>query len=384
MLKQVIFTSALLLAVALGKDVPPAGNALVAKAPKEQEQEQKQQMDQAAIEKLDKENQVIDQLMAAQVAHRLAEARAVTASRIHRERVSSAHAGHTPFSINPTLARLGSNFLAQHSEAALRASIARGVAQRPRPSPKCAHGKSWHGKRGERENLEIGGGWKRFLFGPAGSTVATTFHIHNRRYAYLKLTDYFCSGDEFDIYINGEFAGHSSEARFDECRTKTLDPDHAYFHHAWSHFEYGLEPGTHEVTIVVTRSPYGEGYAALRVDPVLTKCCKSIGDFTVIDTPLPWASAEFACRTFGLRLADVDVFNFNEATKEVFACAGPNSAAYIKSYWGNTYNDSCLALHVGTTAPGGSVNAEGKCSHRLPILCQGHSHSCGGRFLRSA
>lgn len=375
MLKQVVFTSAFLLAVALGNNEPLPGNALVAKAPKEQEQ----QMDQAALQKLMAENEALDKVMAARVAHFQQESRAVTAIKAHMRPPCSAPAA--TFS-SPAKMPLGDNFVAQETDQALRAAIAQGVSQRPLPSPKCARGKSWHGKQG-REHLEVGGGWKQFLFGPVGSTVAKTFHVYNRQFAYLKLTDYFCSGDEFDIYIDGYFAGHSSEARFDNCRTKTLDPDHAYFNRAWSHFEYGLLPGPHEITIVVTRSPYGEGYAALRVDPVLTKCCKCIGEFTVIDTPLPWASADFACRTFGLRLADVDVFNFNEATKEVFACAGPNSAAYVKSYWGNTYNDSCLALHVGSAAPGGSLNVEAKCSHRLPILCQGHSHSCGGRFLRS-
>lgn len=380
MFKQVIFTSAFLLAAALGNNEPVPGNSLVAKAPKEQEQA----MDQAAMQKLSEENRAIDAIMAAQVSQRLEEARAVAVVKANkRQTVYSSAAAAAPHSMDMIMAHLGKKFLAQQSDIALRASIAQGVAQRRRPSPKCPHGKDWHGKR-ERERLEVGEGWKSFLFGPVGSTVATTFHVHNRQYAYLKLTDYFCSGDEFDLYINGEFAGHSSRAHFDECRSKTLDPDYAYFHSAWSHFEYGLMPGAHEITIVVTRSVYGEGYAALRVDPVLTKCCKSIGDFTVIATSLPWASADFACRSFGLRLADVNVFNFNEATKEVFACAGPNSAAYIKSYWGNTYHDSCLALHVGSAAPGGSVNAEGKCSNRLPILCEGRSRSCGGHFLRSA
>lgn len=378
MLKQVVLTSAFLLAVALGKNEPLSGNSLVAKGAKEQEQH----MDQAALQKLMAENEEMDKIMAARVAQFQQEARAITATKslANQPRSTSVATFNSP--AKAVKIPVG-EFIAQEADQALRAAIAQGVSQRPRPSPKCAHSESWHGKHG-REHLEVGGGWKRFLFGPVGSTVATTFHVYNRQFAYLKLTDYFCSGDEFDIYIDGNFAGHSSEARFDNCRTKTLDPDYAYFHRAWSHFEYGLMPGPHEITIVVTRSPYGEGYAALRVDPVLTKCCKSIGDFTVIDTPLPWASAEFACRTFGLRLADVDVFNFNEATKEVFACAGPNSAAYVKSYWGNTYNDSCLALHVGSAAPGGSLNVEAKCSHRLPILCQGHSHSCGGRFLRSA
>lgn len=233
-------------------------------------------------------------------------------------------------------------------------------------------------------HLDTNAGWTKFKFGAANTTVYSQFRIHTHGPTVLKLTDYFCSGDRFMVYHNGHFVGNTTKTIFDECKSTTNDPDYAFGHEPWSKFEYALQPGHHNITLRVITSPYREGYAAIRVDQMLLKCCLSLSGLTMIDTPVPFAGAEHACRTFGMKLADVDVFNFNEATQVVFGCGGPNSAAYIKSYWGNTYDNSCLALYTGNAVPGGAISTVMNCGKKLPVLCQGETKSCRGhQFLRA-
>lgn len=231
--------------------------------------------------------------------------------------------------------------------------------------------------------LEVGCGWTQFKFGPCGSTVHPPFCFNSELPTILKITDYFCIGDRFEIYDNGVCIGKSSEACFDECKTTTGCPDFAYEHEQWSSFTASLTPGHHNITIKVLASPYKEGFGAIRVDPMLYKCCLSHSGLTLIDTPVPYHKAEAACRAFGMKLADVDVYNFNDATKVIFGCAGAFGKAYIKSYWGNNYQDSCLAVYTGSAAPGGAVSTPVNCKTALPVLCQGATHSCFDRFLRA-
>lgn len=232
-------------------------------------------------------------------------------------------------------------------------------------------------------HLNVSGGWTKFKFGAANTSVYSHFLIHNEHPAVLKITDYYCSGDRFMVFDNGRFIGNTSHALFDNCTTTTCDPDHAYYHEEWSHFTYALHAGPHNITLRVIDSPYHEGYAAIRVDPNYMKCCLSLHGLTLIDTRVPYSSAEHACRAHGMELADVDVYNFNDATKVVFGCGGAFSSAYIKSYWGNSYHHSCLALYTGSAAPGGAISTPVSCHEKMPVLCQGKTHSCHHQFLRA-
>jgi hypothetical protein len=231
--------------------------------------------------------------------------------------------------------------------------------------------------------LTVGCGWTQFKFGPVGSTVHPAYHFHSDVPTILKITDYYCTGDRFEILDNGRSIGRSSESCFDDCKTTTGNPQHAYENDQWSSFTASLTPGRHNITIKVLSSPYKEGFGAIRVDPMLYKCCLSINGLTLIDTPVSYCNAESACEAFGMKLADVDVYNFNDATKVVFGCAGAFGSAYIKSYWGDNYQNSCLALYTGSAAPGGAVSTPVSCNKTMPVLCQGATTSCFNRFLRA-
>ena len=230
------------------------------------------------------------------------------------------------------------------------------------------------------EKVVVGGGWERFTFGEVGSSES--FCFHSKHPMVLKITDYFCSGDRFAVYDNGVFIGETGPTHWDHCKTSTCDADRAFESGSWSSLTHALHPGHHNVTVKVLLSPYSEGFGAIRVDPVYYKCCYSQSGLTLVDTPVAHCDAEAACRSFGLKLADVDVYNFNAATQVVFGCGGQFASAWIKSYWGNTYQNSCLALNTGVMAPGGSINTPNCGSHK-PVLCQGETRSCMSHFLRA-
>jgi len=90
--------------------------------------------------------------------------------------------------------------------------------------------------------------------------------------------------------------------------------------------------------------------------------------FTVT-TPVTFANAPAACAALGLKLADLNVFNWNEATTVAWNCIGANKAGWIHSYATDTYAPSCIQLNTGTTAPGGAVTV-GVCSTLQPAICQ--------------
>ena len=90
----------------------------------------------------------------------------------------------------------------------------------------------------------------------------------------------------------------------------------------------------------------------------------------LIKEPLPYHQARCACEELGMELADLDIFNFLDATDVEFQCAGAFKKAWINSWNGDHYNHTCLALSTGVMAPGGSINVPESCHIRLPVLCK--------------
>jgi hypothetical protein len=90
----------------------------------------------------------------------------------------------------------------------------------------------------------------------------------------------------------------------------------------------------------------------------------------VITSKVPFCEAEQACRALGLKLANLTNENFLAATEAAFRCSGDFSQTWIKSWYSDTYENSCLVLSTGATAPGGAINVPNSCGIDLPVLCQ--------------
>ncbi len=212
--------------------------------------------------------------------------------------------------------------------------------------------------------------WTYFRFGTGGTFVPDVFAVATTTQLILQVTDLMCSGDRFAVYDNGVLLGNSSVPTFDECRSNTESPNTAYGNSTWSSFHATLGPGVHAITIKVLISVYGSGSGAIRVKSPLAICDHSASGLTVIQSPSPFIGAADMCQSIGKELANITVYNFNAATQLVFDCVGPSRHAFIRSYWGNTYQNSCLALYSGSAAPGGAVSVPADCFEASPAICQ--------------
>lgn len=260
--------------------------------------------------------------------------------------------------------------------------------------------------------LKPDGQWHKFIFGKAGTEVEQRFVFTLRNKAFLDITDYYCPGDSFRVYDNGVCIGRTPLKRANECKDKTLDPQVAFKSDKWSHRSFELGKGKHIITIKVVRSPYCGGAGAIRLNPILYTCLESrsresssfessekpcdsssssssssscsssdnkpphkpCGEFTVITSKVPFSEAAHACRALGLHLANLTNDNFLQATEAAFRCSGDFSQTWIKSWYGNDYDRSCLVLSTGASAPGGAINVPNCCDIELPVLCQRGGH----------
>ena len=90
----------------------------------------------------------------------------------------------------------------------------------------------------------------------------------------LRVTDDFCTGDQFRVYDNGVELGVNKQGRQQGRPTFDVeqnpggahDPGDVFADPKWSSGIYRLAPGDHEIVIQVVENPWGMGRAYLRVD----------------------------------------------------------------------------------------------------------------------
>ncbi len=223
-----------------------------------------------------------------------------------------------------------------------------------------------------RENigLLVDGGWYPFQFGGVNTTAKDAFIFKTNGPAVLKVTDNYCAGDAFYVFDNGKYIGRTNHVVANSCRTNTTNPEVAWQDPSFSHGTFTLDPGMHKIQFTVAESPFMAGGANLRVDSSLMGCPHhSPSGFHIIKSGVPFSAAEKACKSFGMELANIDIYNFLEATDLAFHCSGAFSQSWIRSYWGDTYGGSCLALSTGNMSPGGAINVPVDCNAANPVIC---------------
>ncbi len=82
---------------------------------------------------------------------------------------------------------------------------------------------------------------------------------------WLKVTDGFQLGDEFEIFDFGSSVGTTSSIPTDGSMQCSDDPD-GCLASGWSSGMFNLGPGAHSITIQLTDSPFGGGAAFFKVD----------------------------------------------------------------------------------------------------------------------
>ncbi len=218
--------------------------------------------------------------------------------------------------------------------------------------------------------LQPGAGWTEFSFGAANTTVPTAFDIDQPAPVVLKIVDLMCAGDRFGVYDNGVFIGNTTSPADRNCTHVSEDAFVAYSSGNWSMFAQQLPSGNHTITMTVLESPFGSGTAAISTSPGYEECSLTELGLHVVTTPVSRAVGTDACTVLGMVPADINIYNFEAATRLVFNCVGAFKAAWIGSYWDNTYNDTCLALYTGNAVPGGAISVPASCTDPLPVICQ--------------
>jgi hypothetical protein len=224
----------------------------------------------------------------------------------------------------------------------------------------------------EHIGLLVDGGWYPFQFGAVNTTSKDAFIFKTTAASsVLKITDNYCAGDSFYVFDNGEYLGATKRVSSNACRTNTTNPSVAWEDDSFSHGSWVLGPGTHKIQMTVAESPFMAGGGNIRVDSSLAGCpTHSPAGFHVIQSGVPFSAARQACASFGMDLADVDIYTFLEVTDLAFHCSGAFSQSWIGSYWGDSYGGSCLVLSTGNMAPGGAINVPADCNTARPVICK--------------
>ncbi len=212
--------------------------------------------------------------------------------------------------------------------------------------------------------------WTIFQYGATGSTVPDVFAFAQTAPVMLEVQDFVCSGNRFAIYDNGVFIGNSTYALNDGCATFAPTVESAAGNLYYTSFERLMPPGAHRITLQVIASVAGHGAAGIRIKYPLSVCALQLSSLFLVKTAEPFAAAEATCQSIGLSLANITTYNFADATRLVYECVGAFSRAFLKSFQGDTYGNSCLALHTSGSVPGGSIGIPPSCAEPLPLLCQ--------------
>lgn len=108
-------------------------------------------------------------------------------------------------------------------------------------------------------------GWLQLDFAAVGSRVAFTYEASGR--VEIRVTDAFCAGDEFAVWVDDRMVGATSQVTTDlSCSTPwTSLPDEAIIDPAYSSATFQGAAGSHRVELRVTESPFGAGTAYVQV-----------------------------------------------------------------------------------------------------------------------
>lgn len=115
--------------------------------------------------------------------------------------------------------------------------------------------------------VTVGGGWQQFYWGLDDADAwndegAFTFVADS--WTDLKVTDAFGTGDQLQIYDNGDLIGTTSAPTAAPDVTDNFDV--AYASPLWSSGLFPLAPGSHAITLFAVVNPLEAGSGGLRVD----------------------------------------------------------------------------------------------------------------------
>ncbi|KAJ3353863.1 hypothetical protein GGF32_002767 [Allomyces javanicus] len=207
--------------------------------------------------------------------------------------------------------------------------------------------------------------WTAFRLRNVGDSAE--FSVEVSEPSHLVITDAFCPGDRFSVWINGHDNGQTSPGVAGQSCSNSVgsDADKALASADFSHGVFPLAVGRSTVKITVTTVVRGTASAYLKygpgtyIDPVLTVP----SDLKVVTTNgkvSTRADAVKACAAAGQELAAVTAANWAAVIRAVAATTAlsltPADGMIIGSWNGDSYGDSNLQLTVRKDASGTIYN----------------------------
>jgi len=228
----------------------------------------------------------------------------------------------------------------------------------------------------QKRKLEVDGGWQVFYFDAEGKIPAYFFLDCTDSDVIVTITDAFCAGDMFAMYIDYRFALKTSYVDDCNCQHEEEDPWKAYRSPYFSHSQVQLLSPTYtNISIVATNAPYGKGAGYIRADRILQRCPLYTPPFTIpLGAPRSWWNARDLCQRIDSELAEVGLTTNANAAFAVTNCLAPGAQAWIGGSIPTAvkgHQDPELALCPVFTA---TSETEGvieyiSCNNVLPVMC---------------
>ena len=73
---------------------------------------------------------------------------------------------------------------------------------------------------------------------------------------------------------------------------------------------------------------------------------------------------------YGLKLAELDISNFADATESIQKALGVSQRAWIRKHDGKAFGKQCMALYTKNTRDVGGAVLPMYCDAPVPIVCQ--------------
>lgn len=248
-------------------------------------------------------------------------------------------------------------------------------------SEACSTGNCRHRDHELKMVAKSSDSWTEFLFGNEGDMSVDRFIIDLDCPAWLRITDAYCPGDEFEVFDWGRPIGKVRLHTFDNewsglCEGPIKCPWKAFESCRFAHRQFKLAPGRHRITIKTLSSPIGAGHGFVQLIPAKRHHHDDYRDddchasnFFLVKCSVPFSQAASVCQRKGLKLAAIQTETFPEAGRMIFKGIGPQGKAWIGSFNGDNYGGGCLVYTVGTGLPSGNINL-GACDQSNAVLCQ--------------
>eukprot|EP00761_Pharyngomonas_kirbyi_P010983 gb/GECH01011007.1/.p1 GENE.gb/GECH01011007.1/~~gb/GECH01011007.1/.p1 ORF type:complete len:312 (+),score=87.81 gb/GECH01011007.1/:1-936(+) len=198
-----------------------------------------------------------------------------------------------------------------------------------------------------------------------------TIPAYVKRPVEVTFTDLGCPCEQFEIIIDGVSQGYTSDPKKDaHCYYPIKDGRQASNDFRYSARKITLYPGKYTIQIRTKQACkyFGKFAIGARYDD--GTCCRG-DNFKVVRYPVKGKNAKDVCHYFGYDFAEIDAWNLKEATNVAFTCLGKNSEAWVKSWNGDSYKGTCVALFVGHSSRHGTIaEPYGGCYAKNPTLCQ--------------